>query len=41
MTTGVTAPLGFRAAAVASGIKPGRPDLALIVADTRCAAAGA
>ena len=25
MTTGVTAPLGFRAAAVASGIKPGRP----------------
>ena len=40
MTTGVTAPLGFRAAAVASGIKPGRPDLALVVADAPCAAAG-
>jgi glutamate N-acetyltransferase/amino-acid N-acetyltransferase len=40
MTTGVTAPLGFRAAAVAAGIKPGRPDLALIVADASCAAAG-
>jgi glutamate N-acetyltransferase/amino-acid N-acetyltransferase len=40
MTTGVTAPLGFRAAAVASGIQPGRPDLALIVADAACAAAG-
>jgi glutamate N-acetyltransferase/amino-acid N-acetyltransferase len=37
--TGVTAPLGFRAAAVASGIKPGRTDLALVVADTPCAAA--
>src|SRR5512139_461695 len=39
MTTGITAPLGFRAAAVASGIKPGRTDLALVVADTPCAAA--
>ena len=40
MTTGITAPLGFRAAAVASGIKPDRDDLALVVADGACAAAG-
>ena len=40
MTTGVTAPLGFRAAAVAAGIKPDRLDLALLVADRPCAAAG-
>ena len=40
MTTGVTAPLGFRAAAVAAGIKPDRLDLALLVADHPCAAAG-
>lgn len=40
MTTGVTAPLGFRAAAVAAGIKPERLDLALLVADAPCAAAG-
>ena len=40
MSTGVTAPLGFRAAAVASGIKPDRLDLALLVADTPCTAAG-
>jgi glutamate N-acetyltransferase/amino-acid N-acetyltransferase len=40
MSTGVTAPLGFRAAAVAAGIKPDRPDLALLVADSVCAAAG-
>ncbi len=33
VSTGVTAPLGFRAAAVASGIKPDRLDLALLVAD--------
>jgi len=33
VSTGVTAPLGFRAAAVASGIKPDRLDLALVVAD--------
>ncbi len=38
--SGVTAPLGFRAAAAASGIKPGRPDLALVVADAVCSAAG-
>jgi glutamate N-acetyltransferase/amino-acid N-acetyltransferase len=36
----VTAPLGFRAAAVQSGIKPDRPDLALLAADGPCAAAG-
>jgi len=40
VTTGVTAPLGFRAAAVAAGIKPDRLDLALLVADHPCAAAG-
>jgi glutamate N-acetyltransferase/amino-acid N-acetyltransferase len=40
MSTGVTAPLGFRAAAVAAGIKPGRPDLALVVADASGPAAG-
>jgi glutamate N-acetyltransferase/amino-acid N-acetyltransferase len=38
--TGITAARGFRAAAVAAGIKPGRLDLALIVADRVCAAAG-
>jgi glutamate N-acetyltransferase/amino-acid N-acetyltransferase len=36
----VTAPLGFRAAGVAAGIKPDRPDLALVTADRPCAAAG-
>jgi len=36
----VTAPLGFRAAGVAAGIKPDRLDLALVVADAPCAAAG-
>ncbi len=36
----ITAPLGFRAAAVASGIKPDRLDLALIAADRPCSAAG-
>jgi glutamate N-acetyltransferase / amino-acid N-acetyltransferase len=40
VSTGVTAPLGFRAAAVASGIKPDRLDLALLVADAGCTAAG-
>jgi glutamate N-acetyltransferase / amino-acid N-acetyltransferase len=40
VSTGVTAPFGFRAAAVASGIKPDRLDLALLVADTPCTAAG-
>jgi glutamate N-acetyltransferase/amino-acid N-acetyltransferase len=36
----VTAPLGFRAAASACGIKPEGLDLALLVADSGCAAAG-
>jgi glutamate N-acetyltransferase/amino-acid N-acetyltransferase len=36
---GVTGPRGFRAAAVACGIKEGRTDLALLVADEACAAA--
>lgn len=40
MSPGVTAPLGFRAAGVASGIKPDRLDLALLAADTACTAAG-
>jgi len=40
VSTGVTAPLGFRAAAVAAGIKPDRLDLALVVADGTCTAAG-
>lgn len=40
MSTGVTAPRGFRAAGVAAGIKPGRPDLALVAADGPCTAAG-
>jgi glutamate N-acetyltransferase/amino-acid N-acetyltransferase len=38
--SGVTAPLGFRAAAAACGIKPGRHDLALLLADSTCTAAG-
>lgn len=36
----VTAPLGFRAAGVAAGIKPDRLDLALLVADQPASAAG-
>jgi glutamate N-acetyltransferase/amino-acid N-acetyltransferase len=36
----ITSPLGFRAAAVAAGIKPDRLDLALVAADRPCAAAG-
>jgi len=36
----IAAPLGFRAAAVAAGIKPAGLDLALIAADRPCAAAG-
>ncbi len=40
MGTGVTAPAGFRAAAVAAGIKPDREDLALLVADVAGPAAG-
>ena len=35
----ITAPRGFRAAAVAAGIKPEGLDLALLAADRRCAAA--
>jgi glutamate N-acetyltransferase/amino-acid N-acetyltransferase len=38
--TGITAALGFRASAVASGIKPDGLDLALVVADASCTAAG-
>ncbi len=40
MSTGVTAPRGFRAAGVAAGIKEEGLDLALVVADAPCAAAG-
>ena len=40
MSTGVTAPRGFRAAGVAAGIKEEGLDLALVVADGPCAAAG-
>ena len=40
MTTGVTAPRGFRAAGVRAGIKDDDLDLALLVADRTCAAAG-
>jgi glutamate N-acetyltransferase/amino-acid N-acetyltransferase len=36
----ITAPLGFRAAAVAAGIKAEGLDLALLVADRTCSAAG-
>jgi glutamate N-acetyltransferase/amino-acid N-acetyltransferase len=36
----ITAPLGFRAAGVAAGIKFGRLDLALVAADGPCASAG-
>jgi glutamate N-acetyltransferase / amino-acid N-acetyltransferase len=36
----ITAPLGFRAAGVAAGIKPDRLDLALVAADRPCVAAG-
>ena len=40
-TTGITTPRAFRAAGGTCGIKPsGQPDLALIVADTPCPAAG-
>ncbi len=38
--TGITAARGFRAAAVAAGVKPDRLDLALIVAERTCSAAG-
>jgi glutamate N-acetyltransferase/amino-acid N-acetyltransferase len=39
-TGGVAAPVGFRAAAVACGIKPDGLDLALLAADGECSAAG-
>jgi glutamate N-acetyltransferase/amino-acid N-acetyltransferase len=39
VTGAITAPRGFRAAGVACGIKPGRPDLALVAAERACAAA--
>ena len=39
MNGAITAPRGFRAAAVAAGIKPDAPDLALLVADWGCSAA--
>ena len=40
MSTGVTAARGFRASAVEAGIKAGRTDLALLVSDRPCVAAG-
>jgi len=40
VTSGVTAPRGFRAAGIEAGIKKDAPDLALVVADTDCTAAG-
>jgi glutamate N-acetyltransferase/amino-acid N-acetyltransferase len=40
VSTGITAPLGFQASAVAAGIKPDRLDLALLAADSPCPAAG-
>jgi len=40
VSTGVTAARGFRAAGVEAGIKPGRRDMALVVADAPCTAAG-
>ena len=39
MNGAITAPRGFRAAAVAAGIKPEGADLALLAADWGCAAA--
>ncbi len=40
MSSGITAPRGFRAAGIAAGIKDEGRDLALIVADDSCSAAG-
>jgi glutamate N-acetyltransferase/amino-acid N-acetyltransferase len=40
MSSGVSLPSGFRAAAVASGIYPDRPDLAIVTADIAGPAAG-
>jgi glutamate N-acetyltransferase/amino-acid N-acetyltransferase len=39
-TGGVAAPLGFRAAGIHCGVKGRRPDLAVVVSDVACAAAG-
>lgn len=39
VSNAITTPRGFRASAVAAGIKPSGPDLALLVADAGCAAA--
>ncbi len=36
----IASPLGFRAAGVQAGIKPGKKDMALIMSDPPCAAAG-
>lgn len=36
---GVCAPVGFKACGIAAGLKPDRPDLALIVSDVPCEAA--
>jgi glutamate N-acetyltransferase/amino-acid N-acetyltransferase len=40
MSSGITAARGFRAAGIAAGVKEDALDLALVVADTDCAAAG-
>lgn len=37
---GITAPAGFKAAGVACGIKDGKKDLAIVVSETDCVAAG-
>ena len=37
---GITAPVGFKAAGVASGIKNGKRDLAIVVSETDCVTAG-
>lgn len=39
VSNAITTPRGFRASAVAAGIKPSGPDLALLVAEAGCAAA--
>lgn len=38
--SGITAPLGFRAAGIHCGIKRRRPDLAVVASDTPCTVAG-
>lgn len=37
---GITAPIGFKAASFAAGIKPNRKDMAMIYSETPCSAAG-